>query len=45
LWAKATAEERQSFQQWLDGVMTPIELAMAQEFQDAFIRNMDLRAC
>jgi uncharacterized 2Fe-2S/4Fe-4S cluster protein (DUF4445 family) len=44
LWAQTKDVERAAFQDWLNEVLTPIELAMAADFQEAFIQNMSLKS-
>ncbi len=42
LWSQTTPPERLAFQEWVDRVTKPIELAMSDGFQAAFVRNMEL---
>lgn len=42
LWSQTEPGERQRFQEWIAQVMKPIELAMSDGFQSAFVRNMEL---
>lgn len=43
LWASSSDETKTQFQEWLAEVRRPIELALKDEFQEAFIRFMELK--
>ncbi|MCB0362417.1 MAG: DUF4445 domain-containing protein [Bdellovibrionales bacterium] len=43
-WGQASAEEKEIFSEWISKVKEPVELALADEFQDMFIASMNLCA-
>ena len=41
-WGQATDQQRDQFNTWVEQTKTPIELALSDDFQEKFIRNMYL---
>ena len=41
-WGQATDQQRDQFSAWVEKTKTPIELALSDDFQEKFIRNMYL---
>jgi uncharacterized 2Fe-2S/4Fe-4S cluster protein (DUF4445 family) len=44
LWSGASNSERKTFEEWVAKVMTSVDLAVHESFQDAFIAHMSLRS-
>jgi uncharacterized 2Fe-2S/4Fe-4S cluster protein (DUF4445 family) len=42
-WANAPAEKREKFIAWLERVKSPLELALSDQFQEFFVKNMSLK--
>ncbi len=42
-WVQASKQDKESFHQWIMNSLAPVELAMENDFQDKFIKNMVLR--